>query len=153
MAIALVDDPGQIPDGTVLYRRVDWNKVGGRPSEPGTICRDLTPNFFTDAPPAVAARFDLERVCMSVGTSLYLGDHPGRMVENLPGMGVVSFLAGAVRNLVDGTGQPIPQGVMLLPTREEPWHAVVFDLSKPKRSGGACKAIARVAHWAIPLVS
>lgn len=72
------------------------------------------------------------------------------MLEKYPTMGLVVVVAGALRNLAKGDG-PCPQGIMLAPTDEEPWHAVVFDLASAKRSGGAQKAIVKLAEVIVPL--
>jgi hypothetical protein len=149
--VELLDDPQGVPDNVVLYRRTTWDKIGGRPQSDGTESYKVSPNFFTDAPPSEAARYGLARVCMSVGVSTVVGDHPEQMLEAYPTMGLVSIRAGALRSLRKGDGTPCPQGIMLYPTEEEPWHAVVFDLTEDKRSGGAAKAIARLAAVVVPL--
>lgn len=147
----LVDDPERIPDDSVLYRRTTWDKIGGRPSAPNQESKKISPNFFTDAPEAEAARFGFDRVCMSVGVSTLLTDPPAQMLSGFAGMGLVSVTAGQLRNLTKGDGTPCPQGVMLAPTDAEPWHAVVFGLSEAKRSAAAAKAVARCAVVVVPL--
>lgn len=88
---------------------------------------------------------------MSVGVSTLLGEDPELMLEGHPDMGLVSVAAGELRNLKKGDKTPCPQGIMLYPTQDEPWHAVVFDVNEHKRSAGAAKAIARVAAVVVPL--
>ena len=149
--VELVDDPQAVPDNVVLYRRTTWDKIGGRPTSEGIESSKISANFFTDAPASEAARYGLARLCMSVGVSTVLGNRPERMLEGYPGMGLVSAKAGALRSLTKGDGTPCPQGIMLYPTEEEPWHAVVFDLTEDKRSAGAAKAIARLAAVVVPL--
>lgn len=147
----LQDDPENIPDHTLLYRRTTWAKLNPKqPGHAGDPCCEITPNFFTDAPLEEAFRFGFNRPCMSVGTSLVLGDEPERMLETFPQMGLVVLSAGALRALEKGDG-PCPQGIMLAPTDDEPWHAVVFDINSPKRSGGGQKAIAKLARVIVPL--
>lgn len=150
--VKLIDDRLTVPDDVVLYRRTSWDKIGGRRGEPGSAFTGVTANFFTDAPAQEAARYGFNRVCMSVGTSLILGDEPEKMLANHPGMGLVSVTAGALRSLSRGDGKPCPQGIMPYPTDAEPWHAVVFDLLDEKRSTAACKAIARISQTVVPLI-
>ena len=153
MVTKLLDDLVGVPDDTVLYRRTDWGKIGGRPAEPDIESFDVTKNFFTDAPQSLADRYELERVCMSVGVSSVLGAEPERMLAKWPGFGLVSMTAGELRGLKKGDGTPVPQGVMLFPTEDEPWHAVVFTLTGVKRDPSTCKAIAAIARVVVPLRS
>lgn len=151
----LVDDREAIPDDVVLYRRVDWDKIGGKGKyAPGEVGR-LNKNCFTDQGAEVAAEHGLPGPCMSVAAGNHLPDDypPERLLDSWPGYGLASFTARDVRNLSRADGSPCPQGVMLAPTEAEPWHAVVFDLADPdaKRSGGACRAIAERAEWVVPL--
>lgn len=148
----LADDPGSITDEVVLYRRTTWDKMGGRRGEPGSECWLTTKNFFTDAPLQEAERWGLGRVCMSVGVSTLLEDKYEKMLVDLPHMGLVSMTAGQLRRLAKGNGTPCPQGIMMVPTENEPWHAVVFDQTEPKRSTAACKAINDLCIVVVPLV-
>lgn len=153
MAIQFVDDPDGVPDSTVLFRRTSWEKIGGRRGEPGSSFWGVTPNFFTDAPIQEAIRLGFARTCMSVGVSTVLGDEPEKMLTRFPDMGLVAVTAGQLRSLQKGDGTPCPQGIMLAPTQEEPWHAVVFAVNEDKRSGAACKAIAKLCRVVVPLRS
>ena len=90
---------------------------------------------------------------MSVGVSLVLGTDPERMLADFPEMGLVSATARALRSLCKGDGKERPQGIMLFPTTDEPWHAVVIDLTDEKRSGAACKAIAKIAQVVVPSIA
>lgn len=153
MVTKLLDDPVGVPDDTVLYRRTDWGKIGGRPTEPDTENLSITKNFFTDAPQSLADQYGLERACMSVGVSSVLGSQPERMLANWPNCGLVSVTAGELRRLRKSDGTAVPQGVMLFPTEAEPWHAVVFTLTGLKRDGQTLKAIAALARIVVPLRS
>lgn len=91
---------------------------------------------------------------MSVGVSLILeslGHSPDRMLEGYPEYGLLRVMAADLRSLKRGDGTPCPQGIMMSPTPDEPWHAVVFDLSGKRTSAGNA-AIAKVAAWEVPLV-
>jgi len=92
---------------------------------------------------------------MSVGLGSVLVDHdypPEKMLELFPDYGLAYVTAGQLRTLRRADGSACPQGIMLVPTTEEPWHGVVFDQTHRPRKDAVCKAICRVADWAIPLV-
>lgn len=94
--------------------------------------------------------------CMSVGASHVLsreGYAPAHLLAGWPDYGLAQVSAGQLRNLtrLGAPHDPCPQGIMLAPTVEEPWHAVVFDHAG-KRTSAVCKAIAAAATWHIPLI-
>ena len=152
---ALTDDPVGVPDDAILYRRVDWDKIGGQAKYAVGEVGRLNANAFTDYDAARAATFGYSGPCMSVGTSIVLaklGKGPEALLEGFPGYGLARMRAGDLRHLVRGDHTACPQGIMLAPTEAEPWHAVVFDLAGGKRSTSAAKAISRVADWEIELV-
>jgi hypothetical protein len=80
------------------------------------------------------------------------GFGPEKMLENYPDQGLAWALAADLRKLEKASGDPCPQGIMLVPTDDEPWHGVVFDLSAGYKSTQVGKAIAKVSQWAVPLV-
>jgi hypothetical protein len=156
-AIRPEDDPEAVPDTAMLYRRVAWDKIGGRSRCPlGEVGR-LNANCFTDWPPDAAAEAGFLRPCMSVGVSTVLerlGYSPEKMLEDYPDYGLACVTAGVLRSLTKADGiTPCPQGIMLAPTEKEPWHGVVFDLTSERRSGAAKSAIVAAAKWVIPLLN
>jgi hypothetical protein len=152
----LTDDPVGVPDDTILYRRVDWDKIGGRGKYAAGEVGKLNANAFTDYDAARAATFGYAGPCMSVAASTVLaklGKDPDVLLERFPGYGLARMRASDLRHLVRGDGMECPQGIMLAPTEAEPWHAVVFDIAGVKRPASAAKAIVRVAEWEIELVN
>jgi hypothetical protein len=150
------DEVETIPDETVLYRRVDWNKIGGMERSPKGVEAGLNDNCFTDWSEVNARQVGMPGPCMSVGLSTILelhGKTPAAMIEDRPGDGVARMTAGALRALKRADGSPCPQGIMLCPTEREPWHGVVFDLTSRPRGGAVRKAVARIAMWEIPLIN
>lgn len=151
---AFRDDLEAVPDDALLYRRVDWDKVGGRQrTAPGEI-PDLNANCFTDYPEARARELGYPGPCMSVGVSVVLavkGYSPEDLLKGYEGYGLARVTAGDLRRLQRLDGTPCPQGIMLVPTEVEPWHGVVFDQVRRPRQKPVSKAIARVGAWEIPL--
>jgi hypothetical protein len=149
------DNDAAVPNEAILYRRVDWDKIGGRDRcEPGEAGR-LNGNCFTDYSREKALELGYSEPCMSVGISTVLkelGLTPDKMLEGYEEYGLAQVSAAALRNLTRADGSPCPQGIMLVETEEEPWHGVVFDLTNRPRKTSVCKAIARVATWTIPLL-
>jgi len=156
-AITLEDDADAVPDEAILFRRVAWDKIGGRGKCPPGATGRLNANCFTDWPQEAAAKAGFPRPCMSVGVSTVLeelGYPPEKMLEDYPECGLACVNAGALRNLTRADGSTrCPQGIMLAPTEKEPWHGVVFDLTSERRGGAAKTAIAAAARWVIPLVN
>ncbi len=152
---AFVDDLVGIPDGAVLYRRVSWGILGGdKKCMPGQAAR-LSGNAFADYRENVARELDYPGPCMSVAVSTVLTAlrlPPSKVVESYPGYGLARVRAADLRNLSRADGSACPQGLMLAPTKKEPWHCVVFDPQDPPRKGSVQKAIARVAEWELPLI-
>ena len=155
--IPFVDDQDGIPDDTVLYRRVSWDRIGGRQSCPSGEQARLSGNCFRDYPEDKAREMGYPGPCMSVGAETIfrqLGVDPRVMISGYEGYGLAAVTAGDLRGLIRSSGAACPQGVMLRGTVEEPWHAVVFDLGgSGKRPAAVCDAISRQAYWVIPLVN
>jgi hypothetical protein len=150
-----VDDVDGVPDDTILYRRVAWDKIGGRARSAKGVPARLNSNCFTDWSEEKARSVGLPGPCMSIGVSIVL-DRLGIPSEDLledPEQGLAYMTAGQVRHLVKGDGTPCPQGVMLCPTEREPWHGVVFDVNIRPRTDAVRKSVARVAAWSIPLIN
>ena len=153
---AFTDDDEAVPDDAILYRRVVWDKLGGRGRCPVGESPCLNGNCFTDWPADRAAAEGFPGPCMSVGVSTELdrlGLTPEKMLENYPECGLAGVSAGDLRRLVKGDGKECPQGMMLAATEAEPWHGVVFDSAGGQRTRGARDAIAATARWVIPLVN
>jgi len=150
------DDVESVPDDVLLFRRVDWDKIGGKSRSPKGVHAQLNGNCFTDWPDQKAREAGYPGPCMSVGVSIVLdqhGRHPSAMLEDLSEYGLAFVTAGALRNLVRADGTACPQGIMLCPTEREPWHGVVFDLESRPRPKSVQKSIAKVAGWIIPLIN
>jgi hypothetical protein len=148
------DDRNAIPDDAILYRRVDWDRIGGREACPSGQEAKLNTNCFSDYPEVKAIELGYAGACMSVGADLYLihnGKKPADMLDGYEGYGLAKVSAGSLRGLCKADGTPCPQGIKWSPTEAEPWHCVVFDLSG-KRTSAVQKAIVRVALWEIPLI-
>jgi len=151
----LVDDLVGIPDDTVVYRRVDWDRVGGisRCLVGGTP--SLNGNCFADYPVSKAREYGLADACTSVAVGAALnasGIHTSSLLDQYPGYGLARLRVAELRVLKRGNGTACPQGIMLFPTDDEPWHGVVFDITDRPRKGAVQKAIARIAEWEVPLV-
>jgi hypothetical protein len=149
------DDLTEVPDDAVVYRRVAWDRIGGRTScaVGDTAC--LNANCFSDYPKDRAQEMGYPGRCMSVGVGIVLEEHdfgPEKMLEDFPEDGLALIFASDLRKLERANGEPCPQGLMLAPTEDEPWHGVVFDLSIGFKNKAVQKAIAKVSRWAIPLV-
>ncbi len=145
---ALIDDKQGIPDDLILYRRVDWDRIGGRPKcPPGEVAR-LSGNAFTDYKEDVARELGYEGPCMSVALGRVLeafGFPSSKVIEEYEGYGLARVRVGDLRQLTRFDGSPCPQGVMASPTEKEPWHCVVFDYEAGQRKRAVCSAIVRVA--------
>jgi hypothetical protein len=149
------DEVETIPDEVLLFRRVDWDKIGGRSAAPSGVPAKLNGNCFTDYPEARAREKGLPGPCMSVGVASVLDQYrfgPDKLLEEFDECGIAVVRAGDLRQLKRVDGTPCPQGIMLNPTEKEPWHGVVFDVNRRPRRKAICKAIAQIASWAIPLV-
>lgn len=154
---SLEDDPEAIPNDVIVYRRVSWEKLGGRDACPRGDTAKLSGNAFTDYPAEKALEMGFPGPCMSVDVSTVLsarGLTPDHVLRDLSGFGLAGVRAGDLRDLRRKNGDPCPQGIMPAPTPAEPWHAVVFGAGlMKKRSGGENRAIADVAFWVLPLVN
>jgi hypothetical protein len=152
-----VDDRAGIPDDTVLYRRITWNFLGGREKYPPGAEARLNGNCFRDYKEEKARALGYPGACMSVGAHTVfqqLGIDPKVMISGpYEGYGLAAVTAQDLRNLVRSNGMACPQGVMLRPTEEEPWHAVVFDLGGGERRPPVCNAICDKARWVVPLIN
>lgn len=150
------DDVDSVPDDVMIYRRVDWDKVGGKDRTPKGREATINGNCFTDYPDAKARQLGLPGACMSVGIGPVIeayGYTPVVMLENYGGYGLAWLRVGDLRRLTRLNGEPCPQGIMPCPTEREPWHGVVFDKARRPRQKPVCKAIASVAEWHIALIN
>jgi hypothetical protein len=153
---AFEDDLVRIPDEVILYRRIDWDKIGGRDSCPLGQAGKLNGNSFRDYPADKALTMGYPGPCMSVGVGSVLisnGRESTELLEGFDGYGLARIVAGDLRKLARVNGDQCPQGIMLAPTDTEPWHGIVFDLLERPRTRPVCKAISQVATWEIPLVN
>jgi len=150
----LVDDRVNIPDDTLLYRRVPWDLVGGKAKCPLGESPSLSGNAFRDWSAELARSRGYAGPCMSVGVGTMLNDPQQMLGEERQGYGVAVVRAGDMRTLTrrNGTTQE-PQGIMLSPTDAEPWHGVVFCLDGSRRKDPVCAAISDHAAWVIPLLN
>lgn len=149
------DDINGVPNDVILFRRVDWDKLGGKARVPVGDTPALGGNAFTDQPELKAREYGLPGPCMSIGVGHVLerlGYSPDELLKNFDGYGLAQVRAGDLRSLTRADGTPCPQGIMLVPTEAEPWHGVVFDLNQRPRKGAALKAVARASSWTIPLI-
>jgi hypothetical protein len=153
---AFVDDSEAVHDDVILYRRVDWDKIGGRSKCPPGQVATLNGNCFTDYDAERALALGYPGPCMSVGLGNVLKDlglPPEQMLEGFEGMGLAEINASDLRTLCRVDGTSCPQGLMASPTDAEPWHGIVFDMTFPKRPKPICKAISKLARWRVPLVN
>lgn len=138
-------DNADIPDGDEVFRRVspewiDWDAIDpeGRPG--------VTSQAFQDQTEAAAERLGAPAPGMSVGVASILiarGHSHERMLDEVDPetYGLVGVFAGTLRAL--------GQGIHPWPTDSEPWHAIVFDLHRPRRSKTTRAAIRDAARWII----
>lgn len=148
-------DSLSIPDDALVYRRVDWDKIGGRSRVAVGEKARINGNCFSDYPEAKAAEFGYPGPCMSVGVStvmIELGVEPEEMLQGFDHYGLTETRVSDLRQLAKGNGDLCPQGIMLSPTKREPWHCVVFDVTERPRKNGCRNAIAKVSAWRVPLV-
>jgi hypothetical protein len=153
--VDLQDDPINVPDSAILYRRVDWDRIGGRDRAIIGTPPKLSANCFTDYPETKAREYGFDGPCMSVAIStvlIKLGYTPEKLLEKHPEYGLAKILARDLRTLKKADGSDCPQGIMLAAIDDEPWHGVVFDLNERPRKSAVSKAIFRVADWEIPLI-
>jgi hypothetical protein len=153
---AFEDDRANIPDEVILYRRVDWDRIGGRDRCPHGQTGKLNGNSFTDYQADRALRMGYPGPCMSIGVGTVLtsyGYEPVKLLDELSDYGLARIAAGDLRKLTRINGDPCPQGLMLVPTEAEPWHGIVFDLTERPRTKPVCKVIAQIATWEIPLIN
>jgi hypothetical protein len=153
---AFEDDRLAVPDAVILYRRVDWDKVGGRERCPGGESPRLTKNAFGDYSRDKAVELGYPGPCMSVAVSsimLEQGQSPADLLIGFEGYGLAGIPAADLRGLERKSGNPCPQGIMLAATPKEPWHAVVFSYNAGMRSDGDRQAIADKAFWEVPLIN
>jgi hypothetical protein len=145
---SFTDDLVAIPDDAIVYRRVAWDRIGGQANcEVGAVAT-LNGNCFTDYPEPRARELGYPGCCMSVGVAKVLqeqGFGPEKMLERYPDEGLAWILAADLRKLEKATGEPCPQGLMLVPTDDEPWHGVVFDMATGRKSEAVKKAIAKAS--------
>ena len=142
------DQVVEIPNNCRLYRLilpswVDWNAQQLDGSGPR-----LKRVGFQDYSPKEALAHGYEAPCLSVALDSVLEAHgvdPVTLPEVYglpPTYGVAWLSAESARSLAQG-----PQGIMLRPEANKPWHAIVFCLHQPKKSGGMERGLAASAHW------
>lgn len=108
-------------------------------------------NAFQQQTEDAAARFGLSGPCLSVTLRSVWIEQSGKVEDLLVKFdvtfGVVAIPVAAVRNLVRLSGQAQPQGIMRDQT-DDPWHAVIWDLSLSPRVKAAEKALSEaVTEW------
>jgi len=140
------DDLVAFPDGAVLLRRVppdfiDWAQLDheGNPR--------ITSGAFQDYSAKKALEdFGLPGACMSVVDLAILereGIQPSDLLAGFgPRHGFAALSAEALRDC--------HQGIQSDPRPGEPWHAVVFAKTKPKRDNTMKSCIAEAARWYVP---
>ena len=149
------DDLALVPDEVLVYRRVAWDRIGGRENCAIGKTANLNANCFSDYPEDRAQEMGYPGRCMSVGVGTVLKENgfgPEKMLEDFPDQGLAVILASDLRKLERPNGDPCPQGLMLAPTSEEPWHGIVFDRTIGFKNKPTQKAILRISRWAVPLV-
>lgn len=141
-----VDEPS-LQASEVLFRAVDPNYVddwaGPVPGIPSRAWQDQKED--------VAAQWEL-RPCASVAVASLLIKHGSSIDAWLSRFfkttyGVVETTVGQVRSATSSVGALVPQGVMLHPTSDQPWHGVVWTKQGPKRSKGEMRALVAVSTW------
>ncbi len=141
-----IDEPS-LQSGEVLYRAVDPVYIDDWSSP----IPDIPTRAWQDQKQDVAAKWGLGP-CASVAVASLLIKH-GSTVEAWlekffqSSYGVVKTTVGEVRAATSALGSPTPQGVMLHPTVDQPWHAVVWSKKGSKRSKGEMKALVTVSTW------
>jgi hypothetical protein len=140
----LVDDPSISNDDVVL-----------RLVRPDTIDHGPPPrarsNAFQQQSAEHAARHGLAASCLSVALESEWRETSSKVEDLLVqfnvSYGIVRIPVGKLRALKKLTGEVQPQGVMRAPTADQPWHAVVWDLSG-KQTKGTMRALAELAdNW------
>ncbi len=128
----------------VSPKNVDW------PSTASAI-PEITSKFFQDYSEDEAARRGLPGRCASVAVERLVRPEDPTLEICLRSFtlchGIVAFLASAVRDLKGLDGAELPQGLMMDPLPDEPWHAVMYTKRGGTRTKAEKKAVARVSHW------
>jgi hypothetical protein len=140
----LIDDPEAIRNTDSFLRVIQPAYFQGR---------DVQSNGFQDQSLDVANGFGLAGPCASVNIrriwELESGE-VGALLRDFPdGCGLLEVSVMAARRL-RSTGPPssdIPQGLMLDPRPQRPWHAVLFSLAGGKRSKAAMRALVQASTW------
>lgn len=137
----LIDDPSISDDDSVL-------RVVGPEVFTG---EEMQSRAFQDQSPAVAASFGLAGPCASVNLRSVWeargADLRALLAPFAAGSRIAEVRVGDLRHLVNSIGEPIPQGLMLDPRPDAPWHSVMFSRAGGTRSKGAMRAIVGVARW------
>lgn len=139
----LVDDLVAIPDGDSVLRVIqpEFQSLDGA----------FQSNAFQDQSAIVAQSFGLAEPCASVSVRSLWEDAGGRvedLVSAFPeGSGVAELRVADLRVLKTLGGEPVPQGVMLDPRPNQPWHAVMFSQHSRPRSKSVRRARAQLATW------
>src|SRR5487761_177666 len=150
------DDLAAGSGDAIVYRRIAWDRIGGRERCPVGCVAKLRPNAFSDYPEDSAREQGFPGRCMSMGVGAVLerlGFPPEKMLERYPDEGLACVLAADLRKLTKGDDTPCPQGLMLAATDDEPWHGIVFDLTVGYKTEAAKAAIARICRWVVPLIN
>ncbi len=134
------DEPEAIPDDAVLLRRVSPAYI--EVSDDGTLV--FRGGAFQDASEEWAWEHGYPAPAMSVHLLSVLeseGKDPSLLLEGFPRFGLVRLRSGDLREH--------GMGIQRRPTEDDPSHAVVFAIGRPKRSGGQQKRTRDAAAWEI----
>lgn len=143
-------DDASIADSDVLYRAVPPVLIDGCSSFSGRD-DEIPSRTWQDQKEDEAAKWGL-MPCASVAVARLLIDHGCEMQSWLAKFfssdhGVVETTAGEARQATSSTSQSVPQGVMLHPTDEQPWHAVIWSKRGVKRNKTEMKALVLTSRW------
>jgi len=144
-----IDDP-EVADDDVLLRAVSPELIDDTESFLGRD-DEIPSRAWQDQKEDEAAKWGL-RPCASVAVARLLSDHecPVDMwLEKVFRLtyGIIQTTAGDVRRAESPQGHAVPQGVMLYPTQDQPWHAVVWSRRGAKRNKTEMKGLLLRSHW------
>ncbi|MGN6610124.1 MAG: hypothetical protein ACTHMS_24340 [Jatrophihabitans sp.] len=116
--------------------------------------RSFQSNAFQDQSLEIAHKFGLAGRCASV-ISKPIWEAQGGTIDDIlrefpPGSAIADIGPTSGLRRLRTLGNPpadVPQGVMLDPRLNAPWHAVMFDINGVTRGKGAMRAIAARASW------
>jgi hypothetical protein len=142
----LIDDPVGVADDDTVFRMV---RPGVINPGPPVVAQS---NAFEDQTLETAQEAGLAAPCTSLALKSIWEAQSGLIADLLagfPGYGIAQFSVGALRGLTKATGEEQPQGLMLDPLDDAPWHIVMWDISTTPapRPKGARRALVEVAEW------